>query len=62
MTRIAKFRAWDYLNDRFIYWELDDIDLSFWREVRVHSFDVEQFTGDYDLNRNEIYEVVSRTV
>ena len=50
-----KFRAWDYINDRYIYWENNNIDISFWNEVRVHGFKVYQYIGKKDKNGNDIY-------
>ena len=55
MNRQLKFRVWDNEQKKFEYFELHNITVSD-RLLNQDKFPVQQWTGEYDKNKKEIYE------
>jgi uncharacterized phage protein (TIGR01671 family) len=55
MNRQLKFRVWDDEQKKFEYFELHNITFPD-RLLNQDKFPVQQWTGEYDKNRKEIYE------
>jgi hypothetical protein len=55
MNRQLKFRIWDNEQKKFEYFELNNITIPD-RLLTQDKFPVQQFTGEYDKNKKEIYE------
>ena len=55
MNRQLKFRVWDDEQKKFEYFELHNITFPD-RLLTQDKFPVQQWTGEYDMNRKEIYE------
>jgi hypothetical protein len=53
--RELKFRVWDNEQKKFEYFELHNITVPD-RLLTQDKFPVQQFTGEYDKNKKEIYE------
>jgi len=54
-NRQLKFRAWNNEQKKFEYFELHNITVPD-RLLTQNKFPVQQWTGEYDKNRKEIYE------
>ncbi len=55
MNRKLKFRVWNNEQKKFEYFELHNITVPD-RLLTQDKFPVQQFTGEYDKNKKEIYE------
>lgn len=52
------FRSWDKENKKFYYYYLNETDQGYLinQEVMVDDLPTDQFTGEYDLNKKEIFD------
>jgi hypothetical protein len=53
MDRVLQFRAWDYLNKSFVYWQIYEDNPTL---LSNNTKQPQQFTGLWDKEKNNIYE------